>query len=181
MASSSLLLHPVRLRIVQALLGHRTLTTAQIAEELGDVPAGTLYRHVGILSKAGVLEVASERRVRGTVERSYVLQVEATRVAPEDLAAMPKEDHANAFMAFVSGMLAGYDRYLASGTPDLVRDGVGYSMAVLWLNDEEFADLASELQAAILPRVANGPGSGRRRRMVSTVIMPDAGAATPAG
>lgn len=175
MARSNLLLHPVRLRIVQALLGHRTLTTAQIAEELGDVPAGTLYRQVAILSKAGVLRIDSERRIRGTVERSYTLHAEATRITPEELAEMSTEDHAQAFMTFVSGLLAGYDRYLASGTPNLVRDGAGYSMAALWLSDEEFAEFALELQNVYQARVANQPAEGRKRRMVSTVIMPDEG------
>ena len=61
--SVDLLLHPVRLRIVQAFLGDRALTTAQLAAELSDVPTGSLYRHVALLTKAGVLHVVAERRV----------------------------------------------------------------------------------------------------------------------
>jgi hypothetical protein len=38
-ASADLLLHPVRLRIVQAFLGDRALTTTQLRGELPDVPA----------------------------------------------------------------------------------------------------------------------------------------------
>ncbi|HEY2693839.1 MAG TPA: helix-turn-helix domain-containing protein, partial [Pseudonocardiaceae bacterium] len=67
MATADLLLHPVRLRIVKAFLGDRVLTTAQLAAELDDVPPGSVYRHVGLLTKAGVLHVVAERRVRGTV------------------------------------------------------------------------------------------------------------------
>ncbi len=44
MASADLLLHPVRLRIVKAFLGDRALTTTQLAAELDDVPAGSIYR-----------------------------------------------------------------------------------------------------------------------------------------
>jgi hypothetical protein len=44
MASADLLLHPVRLRLVKTFLGDRALTTKQLAVELADVPAGSIYR-----------------------------------------------------------------------------------------------------------------------------------------
>jgi hypothetical protein len=173
MASLDLLLHPVRLRIVQALLGNRTLTTAQLAEELGDVPTGTLYRQIALLIKADVLRVASERPVRGAVERSYSLRVEATKIDPDELATMTTDEHANMFRAFVAGLLGDYDRYLNSGTPDLIRDGAGYTMAGLWMSDAEFAEFARDLQQVFQSRLDNQPGEGRRRRIVASIIMPD--------
>src|SRR6266542_2260634 len=44
--SAELLLHPVRLRIVQTFLGDRALTTSQLRAELPDVPPASVYRHV---------------------------------------------------------------------------------------------------------------------------------------
>jgi predicted DNA-binding transcriptional regulator YafY len=173
MASLDLLLHPVRLRIVQALLGNRTLTTAQLADELGDVPTGTLYRQIALLSQADVLQVASERPVRGAVERSYSLRVEATKIDPAELATMTTDEHANMFRAFVAGLLADYDRYLSSGIPDLIRDGAGYTIAGLWMSDAEFAEFARDLQQVFQSRLDNQPGEGRRRRIVASIIIPD--------
>ena len=43
-----LLLHPVRLRIVQALVGS-PMTPLHLKEQLGDVPQATLYRHLSQL------------------------------------------------------------------------------------------------------------------------------------
>lgn len=63
-------MHPMRLRIVKTFLGDRALTTAQIAAELDDIPMGSLYRHIAMLTKGGVLQVVAERRVRGTAERT---------------------------------------------------------------------------------------------------------------
>src|SRR5437764_553125 len=124
MASADLLLHPVRLRILKAFLGDRALTTSQLAAELNDVPAGSLYRHVALLTKAGVLQVVAERRVRGAVERTYTLRLLAAQVGLAEAAAMTPDEHAQAFLAYVAGLLADFDRYLAAGTPNLARDGV---------------------------------------------------------
>jgi hypothetical protein len=165
---ANLLLHPIRLRIIQAFLGDRALTTGQLATELPDVPPGSLYRHVGLLVSAGVLSVASEHRVRGAVERSYVLQV----AAAEGDAAMSAEEHRRAFMAFVAGLLADFDRYLELGEPDLARDGAGYRMAALWLSDAELAELLRELATVLEPRMGNAAAPGRRRRIVAGTLMP---------
>jgi predicted DNA-binding transcriptional regulator YafY len=172
MASAELLLHPVRLRIVQAFAGDRTLTTAQLAAELGDVSHASLYRHVALLTKAGVLQVAAERRVRAVVERTYMLRVHAAQIQPDEVAAMTPEQHLAAFMAYTAGMLSDAERYLMTGTPDPLRDGASYRMGAMWLTDTEFADLVRDIQKVFLPRLANAPGEGRRRRIVYSVLLP---------
>ncbi|WP_040796597.1 helix-turn-helix domain-containing protein [Nocardia higoensis] len=172
MDSVELLLHPVRMRIVQAFLGDRSLTTAALGEELGDVPAGSLYRHIARLVDGGVLTVADERRVRGTVERTYRLELAAAGIDPGDLATMTAEDHRRAFLAYIAGMMLDFDRYLARGEIDLARDGIGYSVSGLWLDDAELDALGQALAAAIVPLTNNGPAPGRKLRMLRTVMLP---------
>lgn len=172
MASADLLLHPVRLRIVKAFLGDRALTTTQIAAELDDVPPGSLYRHIALLTNAGVLQVVAERRVRGAVERTYTLRLYAAQIPPVEATAMTAEEHAQAFMAYVAGLLADFDHYLAAGPPDPIRDGADYRVGAMWLNDAELADFLRDFATIAQPRLANAPGSGRRRRMIYGVLLP---------
>ena len=175
MATADLLLHPVRLRIVQAFLGDRTLTTADLRSDLPDVPAATLYRHVGVLAEAGVLSVVGERRVRGAAERSYRLVTEAASVGAADAAAMSVDEHRRAFATFVAALLADFDRYAdAAAGPGLdpAADGVGYRQLALWLDDEEFTELVTELRAVLTARMALEPDGVRRRRIVSQVFLP---------
>ena len=175
MATADLLLHPVRLRIVQAFLGDRTLTTADLHTELPDVPVATLYRHVGVLAEAGVLAVVGERKVRGAAEQSYRLVTEAASVGATEAAAMSVDDHRRAFATFVAALLADFDRYAdAAAGPGLdpAADGVGYRQVALWLDDEEFAALVTELRAVLTARLALGPDGVRRRRIVSQVFLP---------
>jgi hypothetical protein len=169
--SADLLLHPVRLRIVQAFLGDRALTTSQLSAELSDVPAASLYRHVARLVHADVLQVVAERRVRGAVERTYVLRLAAASIGPDEIASMSADDHRQAFMAFVAGLLADADRYLERPGFDPLRDQVSYRLAGMWLDDAEYAELLRDLVRVLQPRLANAPKKGRRRRILATVLL----------
>jgi DNA-binding transcriptional ArsR family regulator len=172
MATADLLLHPVRLRIVEAFLGDRALTTSALAAELADVPPASLYRHVARLVDAGVLAIVAERRVRGALERTYVLRLTAAAIGLDEVAAMSADDHRHAFMAFVAGLLGDFDRYLARGDIDLLRDGVTYRLAGLWLDDAEYTELLRELTRVLQPKLANPPRPGRKRRILGYVLMP---------
>jgi Helix-turn-helix domain len=171
--TADLLLHPVRMRVVQAFLGNRTLTTGDLREELPDVPAATLYRHVGLLADGGVLVVAGERKVRGAAERSYRLATEAL-LRPEATGAMSADEHRRAFATFAAMLMGDVDRYLsgAGDPPDLARDRVGYRQAAVWVTDEEFDAMVADLAAVLQARLTNEPGGGRRRRLISTINVP---------
>lgn len=172
MSTADLVLHPVRLRIVKAFLPDRALTTSELLAELADVPAGSLYRHVARLTEAGILQVVAERRVRGAVERTYTLRLLASQIGPAEVAEWSAEDHARAFAVFVAGLMADFDHYLDAGTPDVVRDGLSFGTAAMWLSDEEYRHLLRDIAVLLQPRLANVPAAGRRRRLVSSVLMP---------
>lgn len=170
--TADLILHPVRLRIMQAMLGGRQVTTAQLADELDDVSTATLYRQVAILVEAGLLSVVSERRVRGAVERTLALSESPTIVEADDLAAMTPEDHKRGFAAFVAGMLATFDRYVDRGDIDLVRDQVAYRQYALWMTDDEFTGFLEGIGEVYRRSAEQGPAPGRTRRVLSLVSLP---------
>jgi DNA-binding transcriptional ArsR family regulator len=171
MTSAELLLHPVRLRIVQAFLGDRELTTGRLHELLPDVSSATLYRQVSTLSDAGVLEVTEERRVRGAAERTYRLRVQDASVGPEQAAELTPEQHRQAFTTFVAGLLGDFDRYLARGDIDLGRDLVGYRQTAVRLTDAELLELLGEI-GAVLDRYGALPPEGRTRRLLTRIVVP---------
>lgn len=172
MTSADLLLHPVRLRIVQAFLGDRALTTTDLRAELADVSTASLYRHVAHLVDAGVLSIVAERRVRGAVERTYVLRGAAARLNADEVAKMTPDDHRQAFLAFVAGLIGDAERYLARPHIDPVRDGASYNLAALWLDDGEFIEFLRDLYTVVQPRAANAPRDGRTRRILATILLP---------
>ena len=171
-SSAELVLHPVRLRIVQAFLGTPSLTTGQLRERMPDVPTATLYRQVATLVQGGLLEIIDERQVRGATERTYALRAENASVTPAEAGRMPPEEHRRMFMTFVAGLLGDFDRYLAREDVDFGRDLAGYRQTVLNLSDEEQLDLVRELGEVLAPRLALPEGPGRRRRIFTTVLVP---------
>lgn len=172
MTSADVLLHPVRMRIWQAFLGDRALTVKQLRDELPDVPAASLYRHVTLLAERGVLSVAAEQRVGGAVERTYVLRTAASTVGDRELRAMTPSDHRAAFTAYMTGLLGDFDRYLQRGDIDLRRDGVGYHVLALWLDDDEFHAFTTELAELLQTWSAKAEKPGRTRRILGTVLLP---------
>jgi DNA-binding transcriptional ArsR family regulator len=172
--SLDLLLHPVRLRIVHALSGGRTRTTSDLCAHLRDVPKTTVYRHVGLLAEAGLLEVASEQRVHGAVERHYRLRQERAVIDADAAASMSLEDHRRAFAAAMATLLAEFDAYLDQEHADPTADFVGYRQGIVWLHHDELAAMIDALRGVFAPTAANKPAPGRSPHLVSAIFFPTA-------
>lgn len=172
MDTLELLLHPVRLRIVYALSGDCLRTTSDLCALLPGVPITTVYRHVGLLAEGGVLEVASEQRVRGAVERSYRLRADRERVDASAATSMSLDDHRRGFAASMAALLAEFNAYLDAPGTDPLTDLIGYRQGIVWLNDSEFAELRDTLGATLASLTGNAPAPGRRPRLMSLIQFP---------
>lgn len=172
MSSTGLLLHPVRLRIVQRFLGGRTLTTKELAAEVSDVPPASLYRQIARLEEGGALVVVRERKVRGILERTYALRLSALDVSIEELASMTTDDHRQLFLSYVARLIADFEEYLEHDEIDPDRDGARYQVRTLWLDDDESNSVARDVAAVLAPYVDNEAQVGRKRRSFSTAIIP---------
>jgi len=172
MGPLELLGHPVRLRIVHALRGGRSLTTAELGERIADVSKATLYRHVELLAEGGILEVAEERRVRGAVERRFRLRVASASITPEQLEQLTVEDHRRGFAAAMAALVAEFTAYVERDGADPIADLVGYRQHGIWLSEAELNQLIEGMRAAILPVLSNEARPGRSRYLLSPILFP---------
>jgi DNA-binding transcriptional ArsR family regulator len=172
MDTVELLLHPVRLRIVHAMSGGRTLSSTQLCALLPDVSKATVYRQVGLLAEGGVLEVDAEQRVRGAVERRYRLNRGRAVIDASTAASASAEDHRRVFALAVGTLLAEFNAYLDGDSADPVADQVGYRQHALWLSPDERAEMIEEMRDVIMSRMGNEPSPGRRRHLFSPVLFP---------
>ena len=170
-----LILHPVRLRILQTLLGE-DLTTKEIAEQLPDVPASSIYRHLKLLLDGALVEVAEARLVHGIQEKVYHL-AQSPHIGREEFAALPAADHFRYFTTYVLTLLQGFAAYLAAATDedgriDMGADYAGYTEASFFAADEELEELQAALNAALQPLLANEAGSGRHKHKLAIIAHP---------
>ncbi|WP_407342145.1 helix-turn-helix domain-containing protein [Pengzhenrongella phosphoraccumulans] len=173
-SGADLVLHPVRLRIIQQFLGGRELTTAEVAAGVGEVSTATVYRQMGVLADAGILVVVGVQQVRGAVERTYRLAVERAHLTAQDAAGMTASEHRAGFLAFVGSVVRTFDEYLERDDPDLGRDGVGYRQVPFYATDHEVATIALQIRGVLMPYV-DTPGAGRTLRLLTTVLLPGDG------
>lgn len=168
----SIILHPTRMKIIQALVvGHR-LTVQQISERVPEIPPATMYRHLGKLLEAELIVVVEENQVRGTIERIYSLAEHANRQANAEMLTASREDQLKYFFTFLINLLGDFEKYLSQENYDLAKDGAGYSQATIYADDKEFAELNKALGNAILQVIQNKPGQGRKARTLSTIVIP---------
>ena len=172
MRTVDLILHPVRIRIVQAAMDGGTITTSELCARMPDVSKATMYRQVAMLVEGGLLKIAGEERIRGAVERSYRLDPARAVLSDDEVAAMTTDDHRRGFAAAVASLLAEFEVYLDQDGADPFTDGVSYRQYVLWLSDSEKAALIEEAFAAIRARADQGPAPERRRHLLSTILFP---------
>jgi DNA-binding transcriptional ArsR family regulator len=171
-STADLLLHPVRLRIVQAFLGHRQLTTASLREHLPDVPQATLYRHIARLTGSGVLRVVETRQVRGATERTYALEQERVSVDPDEVRAMTRDQQRAAFVTYLASLVDAFDQYLAGDDPDLLRDLVSFRVAGMQVTDDELMETLMAFRERMTSLVERDPPAGARRRLLATITFP---------
>jgi DNA-binding transcriptional ArsR family regulator len=170
--ATEILFHPVRLRIVQTLHSTPGMTTTELHDRLPDIAVTTLYRHVRILARAGILAVVGERAARGAVERSFAIAAGVGTVSAEELSRMTREQHNAAFAAFLAGLLAEFERYTDRQGFDLPRDGVGYRQIPVWLDDAELAELNAAITDLVMQRAAAQDAEGRTRRLLTMIVLP---------
>lgn len=167
-----LLLHPVRLRIIHAMSGGRALTTSELRVRMPDVSKATMYRHVGLLSDGGILEVDGEQRVGGTIERRYRLRQPRPVVDVDAAATASLEDYRRAFAVAMAALLGEFNAYLDRGHADPAADAVGFLQLSLWLSPSERDELLGAMRSAIASQLKNEPAPERRQHLLSPILFP---------
>ncbi len=167
-----LLLHPVRLRIVMAILG-REVTAQQLASELPDVPQATLYRNINALAAGGILVVVRERRVRNTVEKTYALTKQSLWLTADDLRNAGPDEAVRLFTRYLGLLLGYFTRYIRRDDVDLSRDNILFQTFPLYLSQAEGQELGQAIRAAVLPFLKNAPSPERQRTVIGLMALPD--------
>ena len=163
MELAEVVMNPVRQRIFQYFLLHKTGTVKELKKALPDVPNASLYRHINILSDYSILIVGGENRIRGTVESIYQLNKDA--LAAED-------ESGNAVQMSLLGICASFARYFARGNVDPQKDMLLLTNCTLLLTDEEFSSFLSEINEIALKYMKAKATESSKTRQITLISAP---------
>lgn len=163
---SEMLLHPVRMRILQHLTKNGSATTGSIAKIMPDVPRTTLYRHLNLLQKEGYLKIAKEIKVRGTYEREYKIDEAHMRGRTQ------KEKERQATFDLLLRMIGDFEEYYEEPESDAGRDMLFFTGNTLRLSDEEFTFFLQELFTLLAKYDALSGGEDQKPRSITMISAP---------
>ncbi|WP_203363583.1 helix-turn-helix domain-containing protein [Bacillus sp. REN10] len=166
------LLNPIRMRILQTLLGKEMITTRMIAEQLPDIPQASLYRHINKLVKDGILEICEENKIRGTVEKVYRLKANPFQQIQEAAEQGGREEHFQLFYTFAMSLLMDFQQYVNIEDYNMEQDRVGFRSYPFYLSDEECDMFLEEIKQALIKVAGKEPNDQRTLRKFSFTMMP---------
>ena len=166
MEMAKIVMNPVRQRIFQYLLVHKTGTVKEIRTALPDVPSASLYRHMKILTENSILMVVGENRIRGTVESIYTLNKSALEINDADGAAV---------QTALLGICASFAKYFSGESPDPKKDMLLMTTCTLTLKDEEFMDFLSEINQVAVKYMDIPIKEGSKTRQITLISAPTDG------
>lgn len=164
---NQVLLNPIRMRIIQYLAIHDSVTVGELISIMTDVPRTTLYRHINILVGSDILSVVGENRIRGTVEKVYSLNVLA--VSSENTI---QNATRNAF-GFLMKIYADFEKYFNNANANPGKERIFLNNVVLLMSDEEYDEFLSELQNFMAKHMEKEPSTKRKARSLSIISAPN--------
>lgn len=162
---NEIILNPIRMRIIQELSTGKSITANELCERISDVPRTTMYRHINILIDNNILFVVSEKKVRGSLERTIALNI--TEITKHNTI----ENGAQNAFGFLMSNYAKFHSYFSGKNPNPAKDRIFLNNTVLMMSDTEFDQFIVELRELIL-RYNFETADGRRPRDFSIISSP---------
>lgn len=160
-----IIMNPDRQRIIQYLIIHGHGTTKEIGSELSDIPPASLYRHIKTLHEHNCIEVVSEQKLRGTIERTW-------RLVENPMGEVSSQDVALLVQNGLLSLLTSFQQYFASENPDPQKDLLSLSTSTLLLTDEEFMTMMQKIGDIFNEVIYNQPSEGRKPRRLTFISSP---------
>lgn len=156
------ILNPVRVRIIQAFSLKKSITATELYEMIHDVSRTTLYRHINVLLANHILSVQSEKKIRGSVERTFILN-------HEELSKFNSPENASKnALDFLTYKYTMFQKYFEGNHVDPVKDKIFLGESVLMLSDEEFDQFTKELWE-LFDKHSFEYSDGRKARNISVI------------
>ena len=159
------MLNPVRMRIIHILATTPSITVTEVSEKMSDIPRTTIYRHVKILLENDILTVVSEKKIRGSLERTLSLNIAEIKKHNT------LENASQNVLSFLLKKYTQFNNYFLSDMVDTGKDQIFCNNTVLMLTNQEFDQFLNDLRDLLLKNNFEYK-EGRRARDISIISAP---------
>ncbi|HCS40830.1 MAG TPA: hypothetical protein DIW44_14765 [Anaerolineaceae bacterium] len=159
------MLNPVRMRIIHILATTPSITVTEVSKKMSDIPRTTIYRHVKILLENDILTVVSEKKIRGSLERTLSLNIAEIKKHNT------LENASQNVLSFLLKKYTQFNNYFLSDMVDTGKDQIFCNNTVLMLTDQEFDQFLIDLRDLLLKNNFEYK-EGRRARDISIISAP---------
>ena len=159
------MLNSIRMRILQELAVRQSMTATELCENISDVPRTTIYRHINVLLDNSILSVVSEKKIRGSLERTLALNIGEIKKHNT------LENASQNALAFLMNRYTRFHSYFSGESPDPAKDKIFLNNTVLMMDDNEFDQFLLELRE-LLTKYSFETANGRKARDISIISSP---------
>ncbi len=162
---NEVMLNPTRMRIIQELATQQSLTSTQLCQKISDVPRTTMYRYINMLLEHRLLIIVSEKKIRGSIERTLALNIS------EFQKNNTIENSSQNALGFLLEKYGRFHTYFCGPQPNPGQDKIFLNNTVLMLSDNEFNNFLSELRDLLI-RYQFETTKERKPRDISIISAP---------
>lgn len=148
------------------------MTARQLSAGHPDIPQTTLYRYLKRMVNDRVIVIAREKRVRGTIEKTYAVsdkfEQEIENIVENNL----KESYMMLFMQYLLSLVNSFQKYCKQEYIDIKKDISGFNAAPVYATNEEMEKAIAKMMAVVTELRDNVPSEGRRLRNIGMIITP---------
>ena len=159
-------MNATRQRIIQTIMIKKEATSAEIGEELPDIPRASLYRHIKVLLDAKIITVVKEEFKRGSMEKTYAISSQRPY-------GDTREEYNSLIQTALMGLQGEFHRYFNGENPDPQRDLLTVGSVSMMMSDVEMMEFLKAYSELIQRYMANKPAADRRLRKISIVVSPN--------
>jgi len=164
--------NPIKAKLILEIHAVKQATADQLSKKFTEIPQATLYRHLRKMLEDGILKIAGENRIRGTVEKVYALGFDFDGRVHD----MLTENDGDTFLQFIAqylqGILREFQEYALREDIDLAGDGLFHSVKPFYATKEELGEALAKMNGIIEALCAIPPGKGRKLRNFCNFVTP---------
>ena len=164
--------HPAKCKLLLEILNCEQTTAKHLSERGSDIPPATLYRYLKKMTMDGILKIVNQAQVRGAVEKTYALAIDLKAEMSSILDNNSGEAYMQAFMQYMLGFAELFQEYCNRDNIDIVNDKSGFSLAPLYLSDDELEDFMKSYLKITENYRNNTPRNDRKLRSIGLIISP---------